>query len=311
MDNLHEMFAQLHETNVTKTVHRQLYPAISPKRPELSQAGKVVLIPGGGTGVGYGIARSFVQASADTVILLGRRVNILEEAATKLEEEAKKSNTNTKIIKQACDMTNPDETRSFWNSLAAKGVTIDVLVANVAKFSEPKPIFELGSDEVWSQFEVNVKSHLYFTEQFYSQSNGKKKYLINVSSQVIHMTAHAGVAQRPAYTLSKMAATLLFQVIAQNTPVTELQVISFHPGLIFNDAWKSMGLTSDLFDSDEVCGGFAVWAATEQAQFLHGRFVWSSWDVDELAMGEIRKRIDEDPYFLKSSIVGLNGALLT
>lgn len=63
------------------------------------------------------------------------------------------------------------------------------------------------------------------------------------------MTAHAEVAQRPAYTLSKMAGTLLFQVIAQNTSVTKLQVISFHPGLIFNDAWKSMGLAPDLFDS--------------------------------------------------------------
>lgn len=61
---------------------------------------------------------------------------------------------------------------------------------------------------------------------------------------------------------------------------------------------------------DEVCGGFAVWAATEQAQFFHGRFAWSSWDVDELAMGEVRKRIDKDPYFLRSSIVGLNGGLL-
>lgn len=304
------MLVQLRDTNVTKRIHHQLYSAISPKRPELSQAGKVVLIPGGGTGIGYGIARSFVQASADTVILIGRRFNLLEEAASKLEEEAKKSNTNTKIIKQACDMTNLDETRAFWDSLTAKGVTVDVLVANVAKFTEPKPIFELGSDEVWSQMEVNVKAHLYFTEQFYSQSSGNKKYLINVSSQVIHMTAHAGVAQRPAYTLSKMAATLLFQVIAQNTPVQKLQVVSFHPGLVFNDAWKAAGLTPDLFDSDEVCGGFAVWAATEEAEFLHGRFVWSSWDVDELAVGEVRKRIEEDPYFLRSSIVGLNGSFL-
>lgn len=65
------------------------------------------------------------------------------------------------------------------------------------------------------------------------------------------MTAHAGVAQRPAYTLSKMAATLLFQVIAQNTPVQKLQIVSFHPGLVFTDAWKAMGLTPDLFDSGQ------------------------------------------------------------
>lgn len=190
-----EMFAQLRETNVTKTIHRRLYPAISPNRPELSQAGKVVLIPGGGTGVGYGIARSFVQASADAVILIGRRVNILEEAAAKLEEEAKKSNTNTRIIKQACDVTNLNETRAFWDSLTAKGITVDVLIANVAKGSTPESIFELGSDEVWSQMEVNVKSHLYFTEQFYSQPNEKRKVgkelsLICSSSPGIWNLAH-------------------------------------------------------------------------------------------------------------------------
>jgi hypothetical protein len=33
--------------------------------------------------------------------------------------------------------------------------------------------------------------------------------------------------------------------------------------------------------------------------------VWCSWDVEELATGEIRKRIDEDPYYLRASIVGL------
>lgn len=65
--------------------------------------------------------------------------------------------------------------RGHFGILSAKGITVDVLVANVARFTEPKPIFELGSDEVWSQLEVNVKSHLYFTEQFYSQPSGNKK----------------------------------------------------------------------------------------------------------------------------------------
>lgn len=65
------------------------------------------------------------------------------------------------------------------------------------------------------------------------------------------MTAHAAVAQRPAYTLSKMTGTFLFQVIAQNTPATKLQIISFHPGLIFNDAWEAMRLTPDFFDSGQ------------------------------------------------------------
>lgn len=58
---------------------------------------------------------------------------------------------------------------------------------------------------------------------------------------------------------------------------------------------------------DALPGSFAVWSATEQAEFLHGRFVWSGWDVNELSTGELRKRIDQDPYFLRLSVGGLNG----
>jgi hypothetical protein len=66
------------------------------------------------------------------------------------------------------------------------------------------------------------------------------------------MTAHSGVALRPAYTLSKMAGTLLFQLIAQNVPPEKMQVLSFHPGLIYNDLWKSMGLPPEHFDNGEI-----------------------------------------------------------
>lgn len=37
-----------------------------------------------------------------------------------------------------------------------------------------------------------------------------------------------------------------------------------------------------LFWSDTLPGNFAVWASTEEARFLHGRFVWCNWDVEEM-----------------------------
>lgn len=54
-----------------------------------------------------------------------------------------------------------------------------------------------------------------------------------------------------------------------------------------------------------LAGQFAVWAASAEARFLHGRFVWCNWDVDELKTGEIRKRIDEDNSYLKVGVLGL------
>lgn len=48
----------------TKTFHNFSYPSISPTRPELSTAGKVILITGGGSGIGPRITHAFAVVSA-------------------------------------------------------------------------------------------------------------------------------------------------------------------------------------------------------------------------------------------------------
>jgi hypothetical protein len=48
-----------------------------------------------------------------------------------------------------------------------------------------------------------------------------------------------------------------------------------------------------------------VWAASDEAKFLHGRFTWSAWDVDEISSGKIRERIDGDANYLKVGVTGL------
>ena len=106
MSGLEELFEASRQTNVTKTTHRKLYPGLSPSNPELSQAGRAVLVSGGGTGVGFAIARAFVQASADTVVIIGRRADVLAAAGVRLEQVAKSAKTSTKIIARTCDIVN-------------------------------------------------------------------------------------------------------------------------------------------------------------------------------------------------------------
>lgn len=35
-------------------------------------------------------------------------------------------------------------------------------------------------------------------------------------------------------------------------------------------------------DDVALAGDFSVWAASEEAKFLSGRFAWAAWDIDEL-----------------------------
>lgn len=51
-----------------------------------------------------------------------------------------------------------------------------------------------------------------------------------------------------------------------------------------------------------------MWASTPEAEFLHGRYVWANWDVEEMKNGEIGRRIAEDPNFLKIGVEGLTEA---
>lgn len=56
---------------------------------------------------------------------------------------------------------------------------------------------------------------------------------------------------------------------------------------------------------EDLPGQFAVWAASEEAKFLHGRFVWAKWDVTELRKGPLREAIDADPGFLQVGVKGM------
>jgi NAD(P)-dependent dehydrogenase (short-subunit alcohol dehydrogenase family) len=174
-DELMPGFSALRTTKFTKTVHDDVYPAISPSRPELSQAGRTILVPGGGTGVGFAIASAFVRASAARIILISRRAEVLSSAASKLSVEAAKAGTDTEIIAKACDVNDKEQVDALWEWFASKNIVVDVLIANVALFDPTKPLLEFGTEGVWSHFETNVKSQLLLAEKFNAQGEDRQK----------------------------------------------------------------------------------------------------------------------------------------
>ena len=59
------------------------------------------------------------------------------------------------------------------------------------------------------------------------------------------------VAARPAYSLTKATGTLAVQLIANSVAPDDLQVISFHPGLIYGPGFAAAGVTKDMVPFDE------------------------------------------------------------
>ncbi|HVI90094.1 MAG TPA: SDR family oxidoreductase [Dongiaceae bacterium] len=87
--------------------------------------GKRILVTGGGTGLGYSMGHRFLELGAELVIC-GRRVEVLEEAATKLTAE-----TGGKVEIHGCDIRDAEAVDKMIGAIWENG-PLDSLVNNAA-----------------------------------------------------------------------------------------------------------------------------------------------------------------------------------
>ncbi|QGJ00658.1 hypothetical protein CEK26_002102 [Fusarium fujikuroi] len=289
-------------SNLITKIHRESYEAISPSRPELSQAGHTVLVAGASTGIGFSIAESFASASATRLIITGRRKDTLNNAADKIKTKY----SSVEVIPIINDFADENATREFWKKLAEDGVFVDVLVLSAAKMWLPNTILGLGHETFKDGLGVNLTAPYLWISLFHKQREidpSRKLVLLNLSSIAIHLTQLS--VPIPLYSITKSAGTMMMQHIAMTVPSSEMQVISFEPGLHYTESFERFtDENSFKWDDIKLPCDFAVWAASEEAEFLHGRFIWAKWDVDELKNGPLRKKIESDVSLFRVGVKG-------
>lgn len=157
----------------TTTCHLDTYPTISPRRAALSQAGRTVLITGGGSGIGYAIAKSFAEAGAARLILLGRRAETLDMAKEELQSTW---GSGVEVLTYPCDICNEDGVQQAWHDLEKTGIIVHVLVLNAATASTtPQGLAESHLvSKVWATFVTNVYAPLLMLDIFLKQGSGTK-----------------------------------------------------------------------------------------------------------------------------------------
>src|SRR4051812_13303070 len=82
-------------------------------------SGNKILITGGGSGIGYGMAERFI-ADGNTVIICGRRESALQDAAEKLSS----------VITRQCDLSTEEERVKLYEWIAREHGDLNVLVNN-------------------------------------------------------------------------------------------------------------------------------------------------------------------------------------
>ncbi|KAJ4346519.1 uncharacterized protein N0V89_010450 [Didymosphaeria variabile] len=273
----------------TKQYHLDTYASISCTQPELSQSGRTIFITGGAGGVGLAISRSFTEAGATRLVIVGRRAKKLAEAKNELLKLAPKPE-DLEILTYPCDIADSTGSKAVWADLKSKGIEVDVLVLNAAIANTvPNGLDEDDFvDKVWATFDMNVRTNLELTSLFLKQGRTGKA-VVSINSSAAHISPTQPI--QLGYAPSKAALGALMQGIADSLKVEEAQIVSFHPGSVKSESvMKSRWANAPIaWNTDKLSGDFAVWASTKEARFLHGRFVWCNWDVDEMkAMGEFK-----------------------
>lgn len=211
----------------TKTWHSAPYPAISPSRPELSAAGKVVFITGGGSGIGKATALAFAAAGAKAIAIFGRRQALLDTAAS----EIRTADPTGKIIviTESVDISQRGALDAAFERAAAKAGgerKVDVLVSNAGLLKPPTPLLAYSESHLRESIEANVIGS-FNVVQAVGPLLAPDAKVLNISSGVVHIAPWEGFW---AYTALKAAVMKMFDFLAVENP--GLSVFNVQPGVV-------------------------------------------------------------------------------
>ncbi|KAK8024643.1 hypothetical protein PG993_012709 [Apiospora rasikravindrae] len=276
--------------NFTSKIHTEPYPYIS----QSQHAGHNVLITGGARGIGRAMALAFARAGASGIAVADISEDFGNLASDLLG--AAKSHGHREypqLILHKLDVT--DETSvqrcAALISEEFKG-RLDILVNNAGYMTPALPVPESDPATWWRTFEVNLKGPYLMSKYFVPLLVASAGQMININS----VAAHTLRPQASAYGTSKLAALKLTEFLMVEAGQQGLVAYSVHPGAVLTDLAKD-GMPADtlagLTDQPELVAETVAWLTSERREWLAGRYVSATWDMEELVarQGEIMEGV--------------------
>lgn len=143
--------------------HTSPYAAIDVNRPELSAAGKVIFITGGGSGLGLAFAQHFAKAGCTSITITGRRKKVIDEAKASLEKQYR----GLKILAVQGDVTDKQAVERAFKQTEEIFGSVNVLINNAGYLPSYIPIASSSVAEWWKGFEVNVLGSFHVLSSFH------------------------------------------------------------------------------------------------------------------------------------------------
>ncbi len=193
--------------------------------------GKVVLVTGGSTGIGAGIAKRFAMAGADVAICDLRPATAVSEYIESIGRKA---------LAIPADISDPVQVHSLFDEITSRYGVLNILINNAGIY----PVADLLKmvPEEWDQtIDIDLKSVFLCTQAAARKmiAAGKGGAIVNIGS-VDAINPSAGHSH---YTAAKAGVIAFGKAAAQELGTYKIRVNTVSPGLI-----NRPGLSSDWPD---------------------------------------------------------------
>ena len=189
--------------------------------------GKVAVVTGGNSGIGFSTAKKFKEEEA-TVIIIGRSKEKVNTAATELGVKG--------IVADVSSLSAID---NAVNEIKSEFGNIDTLFVNAGVFI-PAPVGQITEDMFDSLTNINFKGAVFTIEKFSPILNDGAS-IINLSS----INAYTGMPNTAVYGASKAALNSYTRTAATELAPRKIRVNAVNPGPIATPIFSKTGMSEE------------------------------------------------------------------
>jgi NAD(P)-dependent dehydrogenase (short-subunit alcohol dehydrogenase family) len=189
--------------------------------------GRVAIVTGGGTGIGFGIARVLAEKGVK-LVLVQRRREVVEHAAKQLE--------GAETLPLATDIRSPQAVEAMVQAALARFGKIDILVNNASLTGMPAiaPLLDCPPSRVDDIVDINLKGTFYC-----SQAVAQWMVAAGCGGNIVHVSsvgAYAAQEFASLYCATKAGQVALAQAMALELASYGIRVNAVAPGDIYTEA---------------------------------------------------------------------------
>lgn len=189
-------------------------------------SGKTVVVTGSARGIGRRIGERFYEAGANVAFC-----SISPNGKEELMQEVA-GNDRSRIMAKPVDVSDVAQINSFFEEVAAKFGSLDVLVNNAGIFTS-ETIDTVTEDEWQKVMDTNLKSMIFTSQWFsrYHKQQGTEGSIVNIAS----VSSTTYIPHNLLYNISKAGVVTLTKTLARDLGPCNIRVNAVGPGSIPTD----------------------------------------------------------------------------